>query len=231
MYVHGEAASPPLAWSAQRRYPPVMPVPAFWPEKATEWVALIGGALGALLGTSALVVSILNYRRDRSKLKFVANQETYYPEDESELDADEIYIPDKIILKLRVTNMGRRPIRIESAGALLYGTPVLLMLTPEKKDSDPAGIVLTESEPSAIYTSGPLKPEDLTIEHIERFEVCDSAYREHRHYHRNYLLTLIRQLRYHLRLRSQFRKMPKPRRVEMSELLSSADSESSITDS
>lgn len=208
-----------------------MPVPAFWPEKATEWVALIGGALGALLGTSALVVSILNYRRDRSKLKFVANQETYYPEDESELDADEIYIPDKIILKLRVTNMGRRPIRIESAGALLYGTPVLLMLTPEKKDSDPAGIVLTESEPSAIYTSGPLKPEDLTIEHIERFEVCDSAYREHRHYHRNYLLTLIRQLRYHLRLRSQFRKMPKPRRVEMSELLSSADSESSITDS
>jgi len=208
-----------------------MSVPAFWPERATEWVALIGGSLGGLLGTSAFILSILNYRRDRAKLQFVAKQEIYYPEDESELDADKIYIPDKIILKLRVTNMGRRPIRIESAGALLYGMPVLLLLQPETKDSDSAGIVLTESEPTAIYVSGPLRPEDLTIDSIVRFEVCDSAYREHRHYHRNYFLTLIRQVRYRLHLRSQYRKLPKPRRVEMSELLSSADSESSTTNS
>src|SRR5947209_5165027 len=107
-----------LAWPRKRRYPRCMPVPSFWPEKATEWVALIGGSLGGLLGTSAFILSVLNYRRDRANLQFVSRQETYYPDDESEMDADKIYIPDKIILKLRVTNMGRRPIRVESAGAL-----------------------------------------------------------------------------------------------------------------
>jgi hypothetical protein len=56
-----------------------MLVPSFWPEKATEWVALIGGSLGGLLGTSAFVLSTLNYRRDRVRLQFVANEETYYP--------------------------------------------------------------------------------------------------------------------------------------------------------
>jgi hypothetical protein len=120
-----------------------------------------------------------------------------------------------------VTNLGRRPIRIESAWALPYGMPVLLGLGPEKKGTDPAGIVLTESEPTAIYVSCPLKPDHLPINDIVRFEVCDSAYRTHRHYHRNYFLTLIRKARYHISVRSQYRKLPKPRHVEMSELDSS----------
>jgi hypothetical protein len=210
-----------------------MLVPSFWPEKATEWIALIGGSFGALLGTSAFVLSVLNYSRDRARLQFVAKEETYYPEDESEIDADKIYIPDKVILKLRVTNLGRRPIRIDSAWALLHGLPLLLALEPKKKDADPAGIVLTESEPTAIYVSCPLDPDQLTIDGIVRFEVCDSAYRTHRHYHRNYILTLVQQARYRLREISLNRRLPKPRHVEMSELLSSAqrgitDDESSV---
>lgn len=211
-----------------------MLVPSFWPEKATEWIALIGGSLGALLGTSAFVVSILNYRRDRARLQFAAQQETYYPDDEDEIDTDKIYIPDKVILKLRVTNMGRRPIRIESAWALLYGIPVLLALEPTKKNTDPAGIVLTESEPTAIYASCPLNPDQLTINDIVRFEVCDSAYRTHRHYHRNYILTVVQKARYRLREISLNRRLPKPRHVDMTELLSSAqrgiaNDESSVT--
>lgn len=194
-----------------------MPVPSFWPEKATEWVALIGGALGGLLGTSAFVLSILNYRRDRAKLAFFASQETYYPEEESEEDADKIYIPDKIILKLRVTNLGRRPVRIDSAWALLYGMPVLLSLEREGRKADGPGTVLTESEPTAIYVSCPLELEQLDINGIVRFEVWDSAYRTHRHYHRNYLLTLLQQAQHRLHVRFQNRSLPKPRRVTMEE--------------
>ena len=199
------------------RYPPHMPILSFWPEKATEWVALLGG----LLGISGFVLSILNYRRDRAKLQFVPSQETYYPDE----DTGEIYIPDKVILKLRVTNMGRRPIRIESAGALLYGMPLLLVLEPEKKDTGARSSVLTESEPTVIYVSCPVKPDQLCIEDVVRFEVCDSAYRTHRHYHRNRLLTLVRQVRSRLHVRSQNRNMPKPRHVEMSELRSSVKAE------
>jgi hypothetical protein len=197
-----------------------MPILSFWPEKATEWVALMGG----LLGISGFVLSILNYRRDRARLRFTASQETYYPDQESEEDAGKIYIPDTVILKLRVTNLGRRPIRIESAGALLYGMPLLLVLEPEKKDIGATGSVLTESEPTLIYVSCPLKPDQLCIEDVVRFEVCDSAYRTHRHYHRNRLLTLVRQVRSRLRVRSQNRNLPKPRHVAMSDLRSSAES-------
>lgn len=193
-----------------------MPVPQFWPEKATEWVALIGGSLGGLLGTAAFVLSVLNYRRDRARLHFFAKQETYYPDKETEQDAAGIYTPDSVIFKLRVTNFGRRPIRIESAWALLHGVPLLLALEPEKKDA--AGIVLTESEPTAIYMSCPLKPERLIIEDVVRFEVCDSAYRTYRYYHRNYVLTHIRQALHPLRARLASRRLLKPRRIEITEL-------------
>lgn len=196
-----------------------MSISSFWPEKATEWVAVMGG----LLGISAFVLSILSYGRDRASLLFVVSQETYYPEQADEDDDGKIYIPDTVRWKLRVTNLGRRPIRIESAAALLYGLPLLLVLEPEKKDTGASGTVLTESEPTVIYLSCPLKPDQLCIEDVVRFEVCDSAYRTHRHYHRNRLLTLLRQVRSRLRVRSQNRNLPKPRHVEMSDLRSSAE--------
>jgi hypothetical protein len=195
--------------------------PSFWPEKATEWVALIAGSLGGLLGTFAFVMSILNYRRDRAKLRFFAEQESYYPDEVYDEDFDEIYIPDKIVLKLRVTNLGRRPIRIESAWALLPHLPVLLKLGPEKKDADPLGIVVTESEPTAIYVSSPHQAKELSIQDIVRFEVYDSAYREHRYYHRGYLRTRVSQISHWIHDYSRRRRIPKPRRVELSELLSS----------
>ena len=40
--------------------------PTFWPTKATEWIALVGG----VLGTFAFVLSVLDYRRDRPRLHF-----------------------------------------------------------------------------------------------------------------------------------------------------------------
>jgi hypothetical protein len=175
-----------------------MPVPSFWPEKATEWVALIGGAFGGLLGTLAFLLSVLNYRRDRSKLGFSAEQETpepIYPPDLNPFEPittleayKNIVFPDNVIFKLRVTNLGRRPIRIEEVWGILGGPrpDLQFKLQTETTESDSPGIVLTESEPTAIYKSdGYIK--GFGIKDIIRFAVYDSAYREHRYYHRGYL--------------------------------------------
>lgn len=191
-----------------------MSVPPFWPEKATEWVALIGGVMGGLLGTAAFALSLLNYRRDRANLKFVVTQETHYPPPEP----DKFSIPDGIFFQLRITNVGRRPIRIESVYALLHNRPefgpVLVSLEPENREADAGSVVLTESDPTVAYVSGPIEEDELSIRDIVRFEILDSAYRLYYHYHRNYVVTRVRQLQFRYRHRDWIYRIP-PSRLDM----------------
>jgi hypothetical protein len=176
-----------------------MPLPSFWPEKATEWIALIGGALGGLLGTLAFVLSVLNYRRDRAKLAFAAEQlepEPILPPDfDTTQGYDKIVFPDNVIFKLRVTNLGRRPIRIEEAWAILSGPRPAMFLKVQRgeKEDGPTGVVLTESDRSVIcVTTGYIK--GFSLKDIIRFEVYDSGFRQHRYYHRGYLRTHISEI-------------------------------------
>lgn len=69
-----------------------------WPEKADEWVALIGGIVGTLLGLSSVLLTLLNYRRDNARLRLVAG------DDMGEHAHRRLY--------LSITNIGRRPIHI-----------------------------------------------------------------------------------------------------------------------
>lgn len=191
-----------------------MPVPSFWPEKATEWVALIGGVFGGVLGTLAFIMAILNYRRDRAKLAFYAQQlepEPIVPLDFDETqDYDSIVFPDNVIFKLRVTNLGRRPIRIEEAWAVLNGPrpALLLQLEAGENKEGPPGIALTESEPSATYvTRGYIR--GFSLNDFVRFEIYDSAFREHRYYHRGYFRTRLSQIPYWI---SDFRRKREMRR-------------------
>ena len=109
-----------------------MPTPPFWPEKATEWVSLFGG----LLGTAAFVLSILNYRRDRAKIRL--RLKTHMRVNSPQFD------PNADHLILLATNAGRRDIQLTTAGAeyyrgggfsfpdhILYGAPVLSEKAPE----------------------------------------------------------------------------------------------------
>jgi hypothetical protein len=114
---------------------PISP-PPFWPEKATEWIALIGGSLGGLLGTAGFILSILNYRRDRAKVRLALRTHMRV---KNSPDFD----PNADHLILTATNAGRRDIQLSHAGAeyyrgggisfpdhLLYGAPVLSEKAP-----------------------------------------------------------------------------------------------------
>jgi hypothetical protein len=184
-------------------------ITSFWPEKATEWIALIGG--GAV-GPLAFAISILGYRRDRAVLMFAASEEEYFDTGEPEtLDAS-IY-DDKTVFRLQVTNRGRRPVRIQSVGLRLYDLPVVLLLNPERKSDDSMGILLTESGASASYVTEPFKIGEATLRDFMRFEICDSAYREYHHYHRGYLRTQFARHRMRLQERERYRNMEPPRSV------------------
>lgn len=107
--------------------------PSFWPEKATEWVALVGGTLGGVLGTSAFVLSILNYRRDRAKIRLRLKPHMRVAGDQ---------IGDHLVLL--VANEGRREIQIPHAIGQYYNGDAFTF-------PDLSGPVLSEKSPNATF--------------------------------------------------------------------------------
>jgi hypothetical protein len=65
---------------------------------ATQLVSLITGILGSLLGATAIVISVLNYRRDKPQLKVTLKW------DMTELGTQ------RMMGLVKVANIGRRPV-------------------------------------------------------------------------------------------------------------------------
>jgi hypothetical protein len=78
---------------------------------ATQITSLVTGISGALLGSAALAISILTYRRDEPRLKVVLQW------DMTKIGRGR---PDEMIGLVRVTNTGRRPVHI---GAVALALP------------------------------------------------------------------------------------------------------------
>jgi len=112
---------------------PIPPPPPFWPEKATEWVALVGGTLGGVLGTFAFVLSILNYRRDRPKIRLRLKPHMRLAGD-----------PIGDYLVLLVANEGRREVQATHAIGQYYNGDAFTF-------PDLTGPVLSEKSPNATF--------------------------------------------------------------------------------
>ncbi|HEX7680251.1 MAG TPA: hypothetical protein VF713_19120 [Thermoanaerobaculia bacterium] len=135
---------------------PIPPPPTFWPTKATEWVALIGG----VLGTFAFTLSLFNYRRDRARLHFAAYD-----------DSDDQWVKRKTIY-LAVSNIGRRPIRIVLPWIYWRDGSNWPM-----RETEP--IVLAEQGHITFELT-----QDRLVDEVLAFSVRDSAGKDHWHYPR-----------------------------------------------
>jgi len=105
---------------------------------ASQTVAIITGILGAMLGSAGLAVSILNYLRDRPKLKVTLQWDMTVLETGATLGL------------VRVTNVGRRPAHL---GA------VALVLPPKYKHSH---LILNDSIKGTRLDEGG-KPEGFIV--------------------------------------------------------------------
>lgn len=141
-----------------------MSVPPFWPEKATEWIALVGGSLGGILGTLGFVMSILNYRRDRAdvQLDFKSGMKI-------RID------PPNTYLVLSVWNRGRREVQIARADANFYtGDGGTLMSSVAQGPAN-----LSEKSPEVSYLA---REGEFPLDSVWFFSVADGARREYRRY-------------------------------------------------
>jgi hypothetical protein len=76
---------------------------------ATQLVSLITGILGSLLGAAAIVISALNYRRDKPQLKVTLKW-----------DMTEVGTR-RMIGIVKVANIGRRPVHLSIVGLEIGG--------------------------------------------------------------------------------------------------------------
>lgn len=145
---------------------PIPPPPPFWPEKATEWVALIGGALGGVLGTLAFLISIFNYRRDTAKLRVKFSGRKPY------LIPTPPYDPQTEYYFIRVVNYGRRPVQILRADGHFYRGGGFHIVGS-------SGSVLSEQSPETVI---PFEAAGVDLDAIWYFSVQSGGDRETRCY-------------------------------------------------
>ncbi len=144
---------------------PIPPPTPFWPEKATEWVALIGGALGGVFGITAFIFSLLNYRRDRAKIALVfrARVKVSAPG----------YDPNALYHVLQVINEGRREVQIARIDGNFYKGDGFMFTDPVVRGA----AVLSEKSPEATFF---VKDEGFNLADVWYFSAYDGARREYR---------------------------------------------------
>lgn len=144
-----------------------MPVPAspFWPQKAHEWVALVGGGAGALLGISSFVVSLLNYRRDRAKIALVFRARVKV--------SAAGYDPNALYHVLQVINEGRRDVQIARIDGNFYKGDGFMFTDPVVRGA----AVLSEKSPEATFF---VEDGGFNLADIWYFSAYDGARREYR---------------------------------------------------
>jgi hypothetical protein len=127
-----------------------------WPEKAHEWVALIGGILGTLLGLSSFLLAFLNFRRDRAQFRLVAG------DDMGEYAHRRQY--------LSATNIGRRPIQIGAPWIFFRNIPRGNPLHPESEET----YTLTENQRHIFEWES-----EVPLTEVEAFVIYDTTGRRH----------------------------------------------------
>jgi hypothetical protein len=140
---------------------------SIWPDNVKDWVSLIGGILGGVLGTSAFVLSIYNYRRDRMKLHFSASMEGSVRTS---------------FVALRVTNIGRRPAYFTQAWIIWLDGDQPSAIWFDQKVDEPTPVVLAEQGVLELRAE---VPDSITLRDVLYFGLYDNAYREYRYYPRN----------------------------------------------
>src|SRR5438477_3686554 len=137
----------------------------FWPTKAHEWVALITGVVGGLTGLASLIISLLNYRRDRPKLKVSTAFDRV-------VIGHPGYDPKKRYVMITVTNTGRREVQINRADALFYEGDGAYIVGS-------GGSVLSEKNPETVILA---ERENLDLSRLWYFSVMTGAGSEVRAY-------------------------------------------------
>ncbi len=147
----------------------------WWPQKAHEWVAIIGGSVGAITGIGSLVIALLNYRRDRPRIRvsFGLN---------SKVIGHPAYDPAKDYIVVRIVNHGRREVQINRVDALLYEGGGYLI-------RDSGGSVLSEANPETVVLVERTK---LDLREVSCFRVLTGADQEYRCYVHNLPKRLLR---------------------------------------
>ena len=116
----------------------------------SQLVSLVTGILGAVLGSSALSVSVMTYLRDKPKLKVLL-----------QWDMTETRLGTKMGL-VRVTNIGRRPVHLGV---------VALEIAPETKCKDGL-LILNDSIKGKRLEEGD-KPEAFIVKYDQMAQYKD----------------------------------------------------------
>jgi len=171
----------------------------WWPQKAHEWIALIAGSVGAITGIGGLVMGLLNYRRDRPRMRvsFGLNQTVIGYHD---------YDPAKEYIVVRIVNQGRREVQINRVDALLYKGGGYLI-------PNCGGSVLSEANPETVVLVERTK---LDLREVSCFSVRTGADQEYRCYVHKLPNRLLRFWQH----RDSRRKMRREVREERNRLLS-----------
>lgn len=135
-------------------------------EFSTNWVAVYA----AVIASFGLFLSLLNYFRDSASLKIE------FKPDWTVLGQHEQYKENTIYSEIRVTNRGRRPIRIEKLGARVKNEKKWIMIFDPYWFNKTNRILTEENPSSSIYWEKKLFPN----KNIYYFSIQDAAGRSYK---------------------------------------------------
>lgn len=125
---------------------------------------------GAILATIGSVISLYNLLRDRAKIKL------WYSFDNKIIG--EFYEKGKEYLRVDVTNLGRRPIKVTHVGGQIHGESKTMLFSDsfQKQNEDR---ILTEQNPSVTYITD---QDEIDRKRLWYVFVIDARGREYRTY-------------------------------------------------
>lgn len=127
---------------------------------------------GAIVATAGIFLSYFNYQRDRAKIKIKYEPDMYI------IGGSSLNYPEGVKhISITVTNVGRRPVKIEKASLKLYGESKIYMLSDSFSDRRPK--VITEESP---VTSFHVKQELINTKKVYCVMIADATGKVYKKY-------------------------------------------------
>jgi len=128
---------------------------------------------GAIVATISVIFALLNYWRDKARVKIV------YQKDIRIAGAQNVYDPAKTYFNITVVNKGRRPIKIEKAALKIVDIKGFLLLGDSFASHRIK--VLTEENPKTEFLTDQSEIELSKIWYISIYDGIGREYRKYFH--------------------------------------------------